>query len=283
MRMTAPTCAFVLVILSLSAGCRGKNPAAPTAAPGPPPPTSENLTNALSLTDFSLTGWHDGTFHYLPTVSVSAPSTGGTVYVQRVAFMTSTSGAPTNLAGILFGSPRRVVSPGGTLDLLKGVSPVEITSPVALASITATVSFNNEVGQTGTVAVTEDAPPLAPNSSSAALVIQAFSVIGSSDQGDFHYWPKLTLTETSGVSRALIKKMTFELLDVGPNGRVPTVWEPHEIPAGGTITLENDDYGYGPWFEITSVADVQRVSLAISFVDDAGRGALVTAVVPVSR
>jgi len=280
MRITAPTCASVLVILSLSAGCRGKNPAAPTAASGPPPPTSENLTNALSLTDFSLTGWHDGTFHYLPMVSVSAPSTGGTIYVQRVAFTTSTSGAPTNLVGILFGSPRRVVSPGGTLDLFKGVSPVEITSPVALASITATVSFNNEVGETGTVAVTEDAPPLAPNSSSAALVIQAFSVIGSPDQG--YYWPKLTLTEASGVSRALIKKMTFEWLDVGPPGRVPTVWEPHEIPAGGTITLENADYG-GPWFEISRPADASRLSLAISFVDDAGRGAVVTAVVPVSR
>ena len=282
MRIAAATSGYVLLILSLSAGC-GKNPAAPTSASGMPSSTSQNLSNALSITEFSLQGWHDGIFHYLPTVSVSVPSTGGTVYVQRVAFTTSNRGATTNLTGIAFGSPQRVVSPGGTLDLLKGLPPVEITSSAALASITATVFFTTGVDLTGSVAVTQDVPPLAPDASSAALVIQAFSVIGSSERGSFSYWPKLTLTETSGVSRALIKKMTFQLLDVGPSGRVPVVWEPREVPAGGTIALDEDDYGYGPWLDITSMADASRVSLAISFVDDAGRGGSVTAVVPVTR
>jgi hypothetical protein len=248
-----------------------------------PSSTSQNLSNALSVTAFSLQGWQDGTFHYLPTVSVSVPSTGSTVYVQRVDFTTSKSGATTRLTGIAFGSPQRVVSPGGTLDLFKGLPPLEITSSVALASITATVSFTTGVDPIGSVALTEDVPPLPPNASSAALVIQAFSVIGSSDRDSFSYSPKLTLTETSGASRALIKKMTFELLDVGPSGRVPVVWEPREVPAGGTIILDEDDYGYGPWLEITSMADASRVSLAISFVDDAGRGGSVTAVAPVTR
>jgi hypothetical protein len=282
MRIAAATCACAGLILSLSAGC-GKNPAAPTSASGMPSSTSQNLSNALSITEFSLQGWHDDIFHYLPTVSVSVPSTGATVYVQRVDFTTSNSGATTRLTGIAFGSPQRVVSPGGTLDLLKGPSPVEITSQVALASITATVFFTNGVDPIRSVAVTEDAPLLAPNASSTALVIQAFSVVGSSDHGSFSYWPKLTLAETSGVSRALIEKMTFQLLDVGPPGRVPIVWEPREVPAGGAITLDEDDYGYGPWLEITSVADASRVSLAISFVDDAGRGGSVTAVAPVTR
>ena len=113
-------------------------------------------------------------------------------------------------------------------------------------------------------------------------MIQAFSVIGSSYPG-LLLLAELTLAETSGVSRALIKKMTFELLDVGPSGRVPAMWEPREVPAGGTIALDEDDYGYGPWLEITSMADASCVSLVISFVDDAGRGGLVTAIVPVSR
>jgi len=278
----AATRAYAVLTLSLSAGCGGKNPAAPTAAPGVSPSTSENLTNALSVTEFSLQGWQDGIFHYLPTVSVSVPPTGSTVTVQIVDFTSSNGGATTRLTGIRFGSPQRVVSPGGTIDLFKGMPPVEITSPVALPSITATVFFTNGVGQTGSVAVTENAPLLAPNAPSAALVIQAFSVLGSSDPRYFYYWPKLTLTETSGVSRALIKKVTFELLDVGPSGRIPPSLEPREVPAGGTITLDEDDYG-GPWLEITSMAEASRVSLAISFVDDAGRGGSVTAVVPVTR
>ena len=287
MRIAAVTCAYAVLILSLSAGC-GKNPVAPTSASGVPSSTSQNLSDAFSITAFSLQGWHDDTYHYFPTVSVSVPSTGGTVYVQRVDFTTSNSGATTRLTGIAFGSPQRVVSPGGTLDLLKGLPPVEITSQVALASITATVFFTNGVDPLRSAAITEDAPLLAPNASSAALVIQAFSVVGSSvdgasDNRPFSYWPKLTLAETSGVSRAVIKKMTFELLDVGPPGRVPIIWEPREVPPGGMIVLDEDDYAYGPWLEITSMAKAPRVSLAISFVDDAGRGGSVTAVAPVTR
>jgi len=120
MRIAASTSGYVLLILSLSAGC-GKNPAAPTPAAGMPSSTSQSLSNTLSITEFSLQGWHDGMFHYLPTVSVSVPSTGGTVYVQRVAFTTSNRGATTNLTGIAFGSPQRVVSPGGALDLLNSM------------------------------------------------------------------------------------------------------------------------------------------------------------------
>jgi hypothetical protein len=282
MRIAAGTCTYAILTLSMAAGC-AKNPAAPTAGAGQPSSTFGNLTSALSVTEFSVQGWQDNVFHYLPTVSVSVPATGDTVYVQRVDFSTSSSGATTRLGGIAFGTPQLVVSPGGTLDLFKGTPPAEITSPAGLASITATVFFANGVGQTGSLAVTKDVAPLPPSASSAALVIQSFSVVGSFDRSSFSYWPKLTLTETSGVSRALIKKMTFELLDVGPSGRVPTSWEPRDVPAGGSITLDEDDYGYGPWLEITSMADASRVSVTISFVDDAGRGGSVTAVAPVSQ
>jgi hypothetical protein len=281
-RIAAATCAYAVLILSLSAGC-GRNPAAPTVASGTPSSTSQGLSNALSMTEFSLQGWHDDVFHYLPSVSVSAPSTGATINVQRIDFSTSNGGATTRLAGIVFGIPQRVVSPGGTLDLLTGMPPVEITSQGALATITATVFFTSGADAPRSVAVTRDAPLLAPNASSAALTIQSFSVVGSSDHGSFSYWPKLTLAETSGISRAVIKKMTFELLDVGAAGHVPVDWEPREVPAGGTITLDEDAYGYGPWFEVSSTADASRVSLAISFVDDAGRGGSVTAVAPVVR
>jgi hypothetical protein len=282
MRIAPASWAYALLTLSLSAGCAGKSPTAPTAALGVSPAISQDLTHALSVTDFSLQGWRDSSFHYLPTMSVSVPPTGSSVTVQRVDFYTSNSGATTHLTGVVFVSPQHVVSPGGTLDLFHQNSPMEIISPVALASITATVSFANGAGQTGTAAITENAPLFAPDASSAALVIQAFSVVGSSEGASFGYWPKLTLAETSGVSRALIKKMTFELLDVGSSGRIPPSWEAREVPAGASITLDEDDYG-GPWLWITSMGDASRVSLTISFVDDVGRGGSVTAVAPVSR
>jgi hypothetical protein len=115
------------------------------------------------------------------------------------------------------------------------------------------------------------------------LAIQALTVDGWSENGRFHYWPKLTLTETSGISRASIKAITFELLDVGPAGRVPPARDPGDVPAGGTIQLVEDAYGYGPWFEIDSTANASRVSVVISFVDDAGRGGALSAVAQVSR
>jgi hypothetical protein len=281
MPSASATCVAFLA-LSLSAGCSGTNPAAPTAAPSRPPSTSQDLTNAMSVTGFSLQGWRDSSFHYLPTISVSVPPAGSSLTVQRVDFGTSNNGATTHLTGVVFVKPPHVVAPGGTLNLFDNNSPMEIISPVALASIMATVSFTSDAGQTGTVAITENAPQFAPDASSAALVIQAFSVVGSSEGASFGYWPKLTLAETSGVSRALIKKMTFELLDVGPNGRVPPSWERREVPAGGSITLDEGDYG-DPWIWITSMGNASRVSLTISFVDDAGRGGSVTAVAPVSR
>src|SRR6478672_7625512 len=133
------TCA--LLTLLLSAACGGKNPVAPTAAPAVSPPPSQDLTNALAVTDFRLEGWQDGVFHYLPTLSVSVPPTGSSVTVQRVDFYTSNSAAPTHLTGVVFVSPPHIVAPGSTLDLFHQSSPLEIVSPTALASITGTVTF----------------------------------------------------------------------------------------------------------------------------------------------
>ena len=55
------------------------------------------------------------------------------------------------------------------------------------------------------------------------------------------------------------------------------------MPAGGAVSLDTGKDGRAPWFEIKSSADAPRVSVAISFVDDAGRGGLVSAIAPVSR
>jgi hypothetical protein len=47
------------------------------------------------------------------------------------------------------------------------------------------------------------------------------------------------------------------------------------------MSLVTGKDGRTPWFEIDSSADASRVSVAISFVDDAGRGGIVRAIAPV--
>lgn len=128
------------------------------------------------------------------------------------------------------------------------------------------------------------APPEAPpDGSVATVVIQDFSVFGWYDHGQqrFHYWPKLTLAETAGVSAASISTISFELLDVGPAGRVPPASGSFLVPAGGVLRLDEDLYG--PWLEIDSTANAARVSVLLSFVDNAGKGGSVSAIVAVSR
>ena len=119
----------------------------------------------------------------------------------------------------------------------------------------------------------------------ATVVIREFSVTEWYDrsQGRYHYWPKLTVAETSGVSLASITSITFELLDVGPTGRVPPAPGPFVVPAGGTLSLVEDAYGYGPWFEIDSTADASRVSVVLSFLDSTGGSAKVSAIAHVLR
>ena len=78
-----------------------------------------------------------------------------------------------------------------------------------------------------------------------------------------------------------IKKITFELLDVGSAGRVPPSWQPFSIAAGATLTL-SEAYG-DPWLEIDGSANASRVSVVIVFIDEAGRGGEITAVAQVSR
>jgi hypothetical protein len=130
---------------------------------------------------------------------------------------------------------------------------------------------------------TSPAAPLA--APLATLVIREFSVTEWYDrsQGRYHYWPKLTVAETSGVSLASIASITFELLDVGPTGRVPPASGPFVVPAGGTLTLVEDSYGYGPWLEIDSTADASRVSVVLSFLDSTGGRASVSAIAQVLR
>ena len=93
----------------------------------------------------------------------------------------------------------------------------------------------------------------------------------------------LTIAETSGRSRASIKKIVFELLDVGTAAQAQVLWTARDVPVGDTISLVTGMNGHAPWFEVDSNSDAPRLSVTISFVDDAGRGGLITAIAPVDR
>lgn len=172
---------------------------------------------------------------------------------------------------------RRLVSNTGTAE------PAEIASPLALGSISAIVFFVDDDGQTGVVSAVARAPEVSDRDSNASLAIRQFTVERRQGAGRFLYRPTLTLAETSGRSRARIRKIAFELLDVGGASQAPPVWNVPDVPAGGTISLATGSGAQAPWFEIERSGDASRVSVAISFVDDAGHGGLVSASALVQR
>lgn len=237
------------------------------------------------MTTFRLSGWHDETFHYLPALSVTAPSIGRAVSVQRVDFAVDDAGTRRLLRGVRYAAPQRV-QPGGTIELVSNAGtsdPAEIDSSLALTSISAMVFFADDDGQTGIVSAAARVPDVPDRAALASLVIRHFTVALREHQGRFLYRPQLTLAETSGRSRASIKKIVFELLDVGAAGQALPLWHLPDVPASGTISLVTGKNGQAPWFEIDSSGNTSRVSVAISFVDDAGSGGLVSAIAPVDR
>jgi hypothetical protein len=172
------------------------------------------------------------------------------------------------------------VSPGSTIDF--SLLTIEIVTGFTLNTLRVTVEFVDESGRAGSVVAEAPAPALSTAAADTMLEIRRFVVQGSFSGGLFWYWPKLTLSETSGRSPARIVKITFELLDIGPAGRVPETYESMVVPAGGTLVLEEDPLGYGPWREISNSIKAARLSVIIHYVDAEGRGGSVTGIAEVS-
>jgi hypothetical protein len=265
----------MLVAIAGGVGCDTTPPGQPSPLPDPGPGT-------LSVTSFESVGWHlNGEFHYRPSLRVTAGRDGSAVDVSSVSFEGSGEAGSSGPIGVRYRSGRRVL-PGGTLDLLWSS---EIVTGFRLDTLRATVEFVDAAGGAGSTVAESAAPTIStdpPDSPDAALAISQFVVAGSFSGGQFWYLPKLTLIETTGRSRATIVKMTFELLDVGPAGRVPPSHELIVVPAGGAMVLDEDPSGFGPWQEISSSVKAARVSVVIHFMDAAGRGGSVTAIAEVS-
>ena len=266
------------LLSAIVAGCANGQPAANAADASSP--SSTVRAGTLSVTALRFSGWHDESFHYLPALSVTAPATGLPVFVERVDFTAEDAGSRRLLKGVRYPTPARV-QPGGTVELVSDANaadPAEIASPLALESISAIVFFTDDHGQTSIVSASAPVSAVSRDASVAALEIRQFTVGRRAEQGRFRYWPKLTLAEASGRSRASIKKIVFELLDVGAAGEVLPVWSAPDVAAGDAISLITGRDGQSPWFEIDSRGDASRVSVKISFVDEAGRGSVISAV-----
>ena len=274
-------CTVVLLSAAIAAGCARGNPAANSVETSSQ--SSTDRAGTLSVSAFRFSGWHDENFHYLPALWVTAPSTGRPVFVERVDFTAEDAGNRRLLKGVRYAAAQPV-QPGGTIQLVPDVGdPTEIASPVALDSISAIVFFTDQDGQTGIVSSAAEAPDLPHHASLTAVAIHQFAVSRRQHQGRFVYWPKLTLAETSGRSRASIKKIEFELLDAGAAGQSRSFWTVPDIQAGNSLDLVTGKNGGAPWFEIESSANAARVSVMISFVDEEGRGGRVTAISPVGQ
>ena len=191
---------------------RGRTPAeAPSAS-------STDRAGTLSVTAFRFSGWHDETFHYLPVLSVTASSkAAGLCSSSESTSPRRMRAARRLLKGVRYAAAKRV-QPGGTVELVSdggAADPAEIASPLALASISAIIFFTDDEGQTGIVSAVAQSPRRARSCLPRLTRDPDFTVGRREHRGRFLYWPKLTIAETSGRSRASIKKIVFELLDVG--------------------------------------------------------------------
>lgn len=277
--------AAALLIASALAGCGNHaNPTAPTSGSGlNAAPTSAVSSAALSLS-LSLTGWYSGQqFHYVPTLSVTETTGTSGVSIHSLSFTWVETGA--RASGLTYGVTPHV-SAGGSLNLLNasgaGRGPtVEMTSGVEPANLSVVVSFIDDTGHPGQATATIRVPAVRVDVPAAVLTLSLFTVDGWYDAGRFHYWPRLSLTSSGG--SVAIKKIAFELLDVGSAGRVPPSWQPFSVAAGETLNLSEGPYFGDPWFEIDSSADASRVSVVIVFIDEAGRAGEIAAVAQVSR
>jgi hypothetical protein len=154
--------ATALLCAAIAAGCNSNQPAAEAAdrSSASVPDRRSDRAGTISVAAFRFTGWQDESFHYLPALSVSAPSTGRPVLVHRIDFTADDAGARRLLKGVRYTAGQRV-EPGSTVVLVPEAATVEqaeISSPLALDSVSAIIFFTDDDGQTGIVSAVARVP-----------------------------------------------------------------------------------------------------------------------------
>jgi hypothetical protein len=155
--------AAALLSAAIALGCSNSHGAGAEAANASSTGRGTDRVGTLSVIVFRISGWHDGSYHYVPTLSVMAPSTARAVLVQRIDFTADDAGGRRLLRGVRYADERRV-RPGATVDLVSDAGTgesVEIESPLALVSVAALVFYTDDEGQSGILSATARVPEVA--------------------------------------------------------------------------------------------------------------------------
>lgn len=139
----------------------------------------------------------------------------------------------------------------------------------ALVAVTLLVALACAKGQ-GPTAPTTPATP-APAQAATNLSITSFTVTGQFAEGQFRYWPEVTMQETTGTRSVTVTRITFVLSDAAVSSG--DVRMTRELPAGGTWTFGRINGGA----EFNSPSDARQATVAVSFVDSTGRAGDATA------
>ncbi|HVZ24372.1 MAG TPA: hypothetical protein VG871_25035 [Vicinamibacterales bacterium] len=217
-----------------------------------------------------------GVYHYWPDVSISAGSQA--IVLTDVIF---------DVRGVEVTHDRArmswMIAAGTTYKLGASNGNFEVLGTSLGTDATVTVLYTSADGHSHQAVATTTIAPIESTPTGAALQISNFVLTRWQWPNEWDYWPRFTVTETSGAVDVTITRIEFMLLDMGIYGRVPSSFGSWKVPAGGSIDLF-DDWSYGePAFYLSSTRLTDRVMVTLSYVDAAGRPGDVTATALVSR
>lgn len=274
------TVAVLGILVMIGAGACGESstPTAPapvtgTAATAPLATPEPSSLGPTGIAEFSMTGQRiQGVYHYWPSLLISAGR--DAIVIKSLVF---------TLPGVTLTRDRAdmswPVSAGGTYRYDRGL---ELLGDAAGPEAIVTMTYTTADGHSQQVSATTAIPPIAEAPASAALAVSSFVVTRWRAQNEWGYWPRLTMTETTGRAAVTITRIEFALLDVGIHGRVPPTRGTWHVPAGGTIDVF-DEWSYGePELYLTSSQQTDRVMVTLSYVDEHGRPGDVTATAQVT-
>jgi hypothetical protein len=265
-----------VALLAILGTCACGKAGAPTG------PSTVNATPALassavpaSIATFAMTGQLiQGTYHYWPTLIIDAGSTA--ITLKRISF--ALPGTLTRDAATLDWH----VNAGDTFAFGTVRNKFEVLGSDPATSATVTVAYADADGQARELTGTTSIAAVESTPTTAALEISNFVVTRWQEPYEWDYWPRFTVTETSGAVGVTITRIELTLLDMSTNSRVPPSFGSWPIPSGGSIRLF-DEWSYGePAFYLSSSRQTDRVMVTLSYVDADGRPGDVTAIAHVS-
>lgn len=271
----------LLMILGTCA-CGADSPTTPTTIPPPPPARDSASTTTASdrgpsIATFTMSGQIiDGTYHYWPTITIAAGS--AAIVVKSVAYVLPDVTLTNDHATLNW-----TIAAGGSFDFSTARTHFELMGSGPATQATVTVVYADASGQTHQLTATTPIPPIPADPSQAILQMSNFIVTRwQQTPSEWDYWPRLTPTETGGLSAATITRIDFTLLDIGIYGSVPPEFGSWTVPSGGSITVFDKRIYGDPELAISNDRSTDRVMVTVSYVDAAGRSGSLTATAQVS-